>query len=79
LLFEGIIPEGNYGAGTVIVWDTGRYETNSDISEQFNQGKIGFTFMQGGQNFHSKDLNIGYFGASTGASTALVAQHNVRK
>ena len=43
MLFEGIIPEGNYGAGTVIVWDTGRYETNLDISEQFNQGKIGFT------------------------------------
>ena len=43
LLFEGIIPEGNYGAGTVIVWDTGKYKTNSDISEQFNQGKIGFT------------------------------------
>ena len=43
MLFEGIIPEGNYGAGTVIVWDTGTYITESDISEQFNQGKIGFT------------------------------------
>jgi len=29
--FEGIIPKGEYGGGTVIVWDQGWYETITDI------------------------------------------------
>jgi DNA ligase D-like protein (predicted 3'-phosphoesterase) len=29
LLFEGVIPQGEYGGGTVIVWDTGTYENMS--------------------------------------------------
>lgn len=41
--FEGVIPEGNYGAGTVIVWDRGTYATERDIREQFREGKISFT------------------------------------
>ena len=51
LLFEGVIPEGNYGAGTVIVWDTG-YETEEDISEQFKRGKITFSLF--GQKLSGK-------------------------
>ncbi|MDQ3718248.1 MAG: hypothetical protein M3311_03735, partial [Thermoproteota archaeon] len=41
--FEGVIPEGNYGAGTVIVWDTGTYAAEQDIRQQFREGKISFT------------------------------------
>src|SRR5215207_449325 len=52
LLFEGIIPEGSYGAGTVIVWDTGTYGTEEDISEQFKRGKITFSLF--GQKLRGK-------------------------
>ena len=31
--FEGLIPEGNYGAGAVIVWDRGRWVPIEDPVE----------------------------------------------
>jgi bifunctional non-homologous end joining protein LigD len=43
--FEGEIPEGNYGAGSVIVWDTGKYTSDHDVEQQVNAGKISFTLF----------------------------------
>src|SRR5438093_1604334 len=40
--FEGIIPEGNYGAGTVIVWDRGVWLPLEDVREGFEKGKLLF-------------------------------------
>ena len=40
--FEGIIPEGNYGAGEVIVWDRGVWVPLEDPIEGLKKGKLLF-------------------------------------
>ncbi|HET7248433.1 MAG TPA: DNA ligase D, partial [Gemmatimonadales bacterium] len=40
--FEGIIPEGNYGAGAVIVWDRGLWIALEDPIEGMQKGKLLF-------------------------------------
>ncbi len=43
--FEGRIPEGNYGAGSVIIWDRGTYVTLKDPERGFEDGEIKFRLV----------------------------------
>lgn len=42
--FEGVIPEGQYGAGTVVIWDHGTYapEDDADVAAALREGELKF-------------------------------------
>jgi bifunctional non-homologous end joining protein LigD len=41
--FEGVIPEGEYGGGTVLLWDRGSWEPESDAKKAYREGALKFT------------------------------------
>src|SRR5581483_941553 len=48
--FEGTIPEGEYGGGTVMIWDRGRWEPQEDPHKGLAKGHLAFTLY--GQKLH---------------------------
>jgi bifunctional non-homologous end joining protein LigD len=64
--FEGIIPEGNYGAGTVIVWDEGTYETLEPLKSKKEEEKSLLAQLKSGS------IKIRLFGKKLRGEFALV-------
>jgi bifunctional non-homologous end joining protein LigD len=71
--FEGVIPEGEYGGGTVMVWDTGTWTPESpDVAEALKKGDLKFSL-------HGKKLRGSWvlvrthgYGSSSGKSWLLI-------
>jgi bifunctional non-homologous end joining protein LigD len=74
--FEGVIPEGQYGAGTVMLWDRGTWQPeNPEVDASLQAGEIKFTL-------HGKKLQGSWvlvhtrgFGSNPDRSTWLLIKH----
>jgi len=74
--FEGVIPEGEYGAGTVMVWDKGTWQPDSpDVDSALRKGDLKFTL-------HGEKLKGAWvlvrtpgYGSSAGRSSWLLIKH----
>jgi bifunctional non-homologous end joining protein LigD len=40
--FEGIIPQGQYGAGPVLIWDSGEFQSEGDPESAMREGRLRF-------------------------------------
>ncbi len=74
--FEGVIPEGEYGAGTVMVWDKGNWEPeNPEVDQALQKGDLKFTL-------HGEKLKGSWvlvrtqgFGRSSSRTSWLLIKH----
>ena len=69
--FEGIIPQGEYGGGTVIVWDEGTYEPIEEIKGKKAQEKYLLKELEAGS------LKIKLHGQKLQGEFALVKTHGM--
>src|SRR5690606_22903223 len=71
--FEGIIPKGNYGAGTVIVWDHGTYES---IEEGLSTNQMEKQLLK---QWKEGSLKIRLYGKKLKGEFALVKMKGAEK
>jgi bifunctional non-homologous end joining protein LigD len=50
--FEGVIPKGNYGAGSVMLWDRGTYEMLGEATTQEQLARGDFKFRLAGEKLN---------------------------
>ena len=68
--FEGIIPQGTYGAGPVLIWDSGTFEPEGDPASGLERGKL--TFMLNGKELKGSFSLVLMKGRGTGKDWLLI-------
>jgi bifunctional non-homologous end joining protein LigD len=74
--FEGVIPPGEYGGGTVMVWDTGTWSPEvANVDEAFKKGEL--KFILHGQKLKGSWVLVRTrgFGRSGGRPSWLLIKH----
>ncbi|MBI3826866.1 MAG: hypothetical protein HY294_12780 [Candidatus Rokubacteria bacterium] len=67
--FEGVIPEGEYGGGTVMIWDHGTWEPeDADVERMIRKNEIKF-------RLHGKKLRGSWVLVGTGDRRWLLIKH----
>ena len=68
--FEGIIPEGHYGAGPVLIWDSGKFQSEGDAEAALKKGKL--TFSLEGEKLRGSFSLVLMKGRGTGKDWLLI-------
>ncbi|WP_428306175.1 DNA ligase D [Lacipirellula sp.] len=76
--FEGVIPAGEYGGGTVMVWDQGTWQPEGvdDPLRQWNAGKLKFTLHGSKLKGSWALVRMGGKGGADGKNWLLIKHHD---
>lgn len=71
--FEGIIPQGEYGGGTVMLWDRGTWEPVGDPGQGLAKGKL--VFKLHGEKLHGEWTLVKTFSKDRRGNSWLLIKH----
>jgi bifunctional non-homologous end joining protein LigD len=72
--FEGVIPEGQYGAGAVVIWDEGTFRPLEDPESTLKKGRLSF-YLEG-RKLHGEFSLVQMKGRSSGKDWLLIKKND---